>query len=78
MHTKFGLFLLLVACEDPGRPAKAEGALGSIQQTLPADIPATRYVYDGQGRIRSARYPGNRSIIYTYDAAGNRTRRVVQ
>jgi large repetitive protein len=36
------------------------------------------YRYDALGRIVSVIYPGGQTVIYSYDAAGNRTTHVVQ
>ncbi len=38
---------------------------------------AVTYTYDTLGRVRTATYPGGKQIVYTYDAAGNRTQMVV-
>lgn len=39
---------------------------------------ATVYVYDALGRLISATYDSGKQIVYTYDAAGNRTQVVTQ
>jgi YD repeat-containing protein len=39
---------------------------------------ATAYTYDTLGRIATVTYDSGKEIVYTYDAAGNRTQVVTQ
>ena len=39
---------------------------------------ATTYTYDTLGRLATVTYDNGNEIIYTYDAAGNRTQVVIQ
>jgi YD repeat-containing protein len=39
---------------------------------------ATAYTYDTLGRLATVTYDNGKEIIYTYDAAGNRTQVVIQ
>ena len=38
---------------------------------------ATTYTYDTLGRLSSVTYDNGKTIVYTYDAAGNRTQVVI-
>jgi len=49
----------------------------ALSATVPASA-ATTYVYDTLGRLASATYDNGKQIIYSYDAAGNRTTVVTQ
>lgn len=49
--------------------------LVGAQPAVPQSI---EYRYDALGRVASVIYPGGQTIIYSYDAAGNRTTHVVQ
>ncbi len=44
----------------------------------PAQAGDIEYGYDRAGRLISARYPNDTLVLYTYDAAGNRTRRLAE
>ncbi len=44
----------------------------------PARAGDIEYDYDSAGRLISARYPNDTLVLYAYDAAGNRTRRLAE
>ena len=48
-----------------------------LATSVPASA-ATTYVYDALGRLASATYDSGKQIVYSYDAAGNRTQVVTQ
>ena len=43
----------------------------------PADAGGATYAYDVLGRLTQVSYDNGTAIVYTYDANGNRTSRVV-
>lgn len=53
-------------------------ASSAIGCTIGPAHSATSYSYDSLGRLIMVRYDNGKQIVYTYDAAGNRTQRVIQ
>ena len=60
----------------------AAAALAATALTLVTPMVAqagdVEYGYDSAGRLVSARYPNDTLVLYTYDNAGNRTRRLAE
>jgi len=63
----------------PVKVSPEANAEHSESPTKAADSPGyARYEYDEVGRLTKAIYSNGASITYTYDAAGNRTNRIVK
>ena len=49
-------------------------ATGALLAAASAHAGTTTYQYDALGRVIEVDYPDGSKVLYTYDAAGNRTR----
>jgi YD repeat-containing protein len=52
-------------------------ALTLLTSASTGALAATTYTYDTLGRLSTVTYDNGETIVYTYDAAGNRTQVVI-